>query len=119
MTLIKLPFLLSYKSICPPKKLSLFLSFPLEPFLNQSIFGSQIYYVSRGLKTGLGVSKVPHLIRLIFLAVFAPFFLIFDNDNFLKTFGKNPRVCSKGLETFCKPVLFFRFYAQISPVVCF
>ena len=27
MTLIKLPFLLSYKSICPPKKLSLSLSF--------------------------------------------------------------------------------------------
>ena len=38
MTLIKLPFLLSYKSICPDKKLSLFLSFPLEPFLNQSTY---------------------------------------------------------------------------------
>ena len=30
----QLSFLLSHMSICPPKKLSLFLSFPLEPFLN-------------------------------------------------------------------------------------
>ena len=32
----QLSFLLSYMSVCLPKKLYLFLSFPLEPFMNQS-----------------------------------------------------------------------------------
>ena len=41
---------------------------------------------------------------------------LFDNDPFLKPFGKNPRICSTGLERGCKPVLFtveWTFFIQM------
>ena len=60
--------------------------------------------------TGLVVPKVPHIIRLTFFLIQFPNFNFYGTITFLVTFlhsfWKNPRICSTGLETGCKPVLF-------------
>ena len=65
--------------------------------------------VSRGLVTGLGLPKAPHIIRPTFCTVFALFFKSLKSSLF-KSFGKKSTIHSTCLETGCKHVLFIWLY---------
>ena len=64
------------------------------------------YSVSRGLAT---VWLCRRHRTLYFLHCFCTVFKLFENCPFFKPFGKKTRICTTGLETGCKPVLFEMF----------
>ena len=54
--------------------------------------------------------------KAYFLHCFCTILKLFENDPFLKPFGKKTRICSTGLEIGCKPVLctFFTSWIELN-----